>query len=172
MRMSSSGMTNDAMGRLGSGTEYGAYHACCGGGNGLGGEFLGGVGGPPTMPSLIGLSGFTCRNTWEEREHSARRHGLWCDSAHLVAALFARLLRDLFNFLVLRLLSQAALEQGEVDSSLVRRVVELRAVRLARRAPLVLISLRTLPAAHAHVSMLATERQGGVAERLGERSGL
>ena len=56
-------MTNDAMGRRGSGAEYGAYHAGCGGGI-LGGEFLGGVGGSmPCMPSLSGLSGFTCRNT-------------------------------------------------------------------------------------------------------------
>ena len=81
---------------------------------------------------------------------------------YLIAAHFARLL--LLFILAVHL--TVALEQGEVDSSLVRGLVHLGKVGLARRVALEPVLLGALPTAHAAVAVLAAERQVERAEKL------
>jgi hypothetical protein len=81
---------------------------------------------------------------------------------------FARFARFLLLFL-LALVLPLALEQGEVHSRLVRRLVELRDVGLPRRVALELISGLALLAAHALVAVLAAEREVQRAKALDER---
>ena len=53
---------------------------------------------------------------------------------------------------------EVALEQGTLNGCLMRRLAQLREVRLARREALELVSLRALPACRAHPRSRAGRR--------------